>query len=43
MTQVTAHAGKDVEQRKHPSIAGGSANLYSHFRNQFSSFSKNLE
>jgi len=27
-TQVTAHAGEDVEQGEHSSIAGGSANLY---------------
>jgi hypothetical protein len=39
-TQVSAHAGKDVEQAKHSSIAGGSAN---HFGNQPGSFSENWE
>jgi hypothetical protein len=29
--QVTAHAGEDVEQGEHSSIAGGSTNLYSHY------------
>jgi hypothetical protein len=29
---VIAHAGKDVERRKHSSIAGESGNLYNHFR-----------
>ena len=28
ISQVTAHAGEDVEQRGHFSIAGGSINLY---------------
>ena len=32
-------AGEDVAQREHSSIAGGSANLYSHFGNQYGSFS----
>ena len=36
-----AHADKDMEQGEHSSIAGGSANLYNHFRNEFSSFSEN--
>ena len=40
-TQVTAHAGKDVEQGEHSSIAGGSTNLYNHFENQFGGFSEN--
>jgi hypothetical protein len=33
-------ADEDMEQGKHFSIAGGSANLHNHFRNQFGSFSK---
>jgi hypothetical protein len=33
--QVTVHAGKDVEQGEHSSIAGGRASFYSHFGNQF--------
>jgi hypothetical protein len=40
--QVTADAGEDVE-KEHSSIAGGSANLYNYFGNQFGSFSKNWE
>ena len=40
-TQVTAHAGEDVEQGEHSSIAGGSANLYNHFGNEFCIFSEN--
>jgi hypothetical protein len=40
---VTADADKDVERKEHSSIAGGSANLYNHFGNQFGSFSKNWE
>jgi hypothetical protein len=39
--QGTADAGKDVEQREHSSIAGGSANLYNHSGNQFGGFSDN--
>ena len=42
-TQVTADAGADVQQREHSSIAGGSANLYGHFRNQYGSFSESWE
>ena len=42
-SQVTAHAGEDVEQGEHSSIAGGSANLYNHFGNQFGGFSENWE
>ena len=34
INQLTAHAGEDVEQGEHSSIADGSANLYSHYRNQ---------
>ena len=32
---MTAYAGEDVEQREHSSIACRSANLYSHFGNQY--------
>ena len=35
ITQVTAHAGEDVEQGEHSFIAGWSANLYSHYGNQY--------
>ena len=42
-TQVMVHAGEDGEQWGHSSIAGGRANLYSHFGNQFGSFSENWE
>jgi hypothetical protein len=37
---VIAHADEDVEQGEYASTAGGSANLYNHFGNQFGSFSK---
>jgi hypothetical protein len=40
---MTAHAGESVQQREHSYIAGGSANLYSHFGNQFVGFSENWE
>jgi hypothetical protein len=40
---MTAHAGKEVEQREHCSIAGGNAKLYNHFGNQFASFQENWE
>jgi hypothetical protein len=33
----------DMEQGEYFSIVGGSANLYSHFRNQYGSFSENWE
>lgn len=33
ITQVMAHADKNVEQGKYSSIAGGSANMYSHYGN----------
>ena len=42
-TQMTAHAGKDVEQGEHSFTAGGSANLYNHFGNKLDSFSENWE
>jgi hypothetical protein len=32
---VTADPGEDVEQREHSSFAGGNANLYNHFENQY--------
>jgi hypothetical protein len=40
---VATHAGKDVEQGEHFSIAGGSADLYSHYVNQHVSSSENGE
>jgi hypothetical protein len=42
-TQGTAHAGKDVEKGEHSSIAGESANLYSHYGYQSGSFSEILK
>jgi hypothetical protein len=42
-TQGAADAVEDVEQGEHSSIAGGSANFYNHFGNQFDSFSENWE
>jgi hypothetical protein len=36
-TQEIAQAGEGMEQGEHSSIAGGSANLYNHFGNQFES------
>jgi hypothetical protein len=41
--QVTAHAGKNVEQGEHSYIGGGCVNLYNHFGNQFGGFSGNWE
>ena len=38
-----AYAGEDVASREHSSTAGGSANLYSHFGNQYGGFSENWE
>ena len=43
ITQVTAHASKDMEQGELSFIAGGSANLHSHYGNQYSSSSENWE
>ena len=37
------YVGKDVEQGEHSSIAGGNANLYNHFGNQYGGFSENWE
>ena len=34
-TQVAAHADKNVKQKEHSSIAGGSANLHSCYGNQY--------
>ena len=34
-TQVTSHTGKDIEQGECSYISGGSANLYSHYENQY--------
>jgi hypothetical protein len=42
-THVTAHAGEDMQQGKHFSISGSSANLYNHFGYQFGSFSENWQ
>jgi hypothetical protein len=39
-TQVTACTGEDMDNGEHSSIAGGSANLYNHFENQFFTFSE---
>ena len=40
-TQVTADAGKDVEEEEHSSIAGGIAGLYNHSENQSGGSSAN--
>ena len=40
ITQVTAHAGEEVVQGEHYTIASGSANLYNCFGNQFGGFSE---
>jgi hypothetical protein len=34
-TQMTAHAGEDVENRAHFSTTGGSAIIYNYSENQF--------
>jgi hypothetical protein len=39
-TQVTAHDNKEVVQGEHSSIAGGNANLYNHYGNQYGGFSE---
>jgi len=39
--KVIAHAGEDVQNGNHSSIAGGSANLSNYLGNQFDNFSKN--
>jgi hypothetical protein len=38
---MTAHAGEDVEKKKHSSIAGGIVNWYNHSGNQSVSSSEN--
>jgi hypothetical protein len=43
ITQVTAHAGEDVEKGEHDSNAGGIANLYNYSGKQSGSFSENWE
>lgn len=43
VTQMKAHAGKDIEQKEDSPIAAGSANLYKHFRNQYTSSLENWE
>jgi hypothetical protein len=43
LMQVTAHVGEHVKQGEHSSIAGGCANLYIHFGNQYGSFSENWD
>ena len=40
---MTEHAGEDVEQEGHSSIASGSENLYNYSGNQSGSFSENWE
>ena len=40
---MTAYTDKNVEQGEHSSIAGESANLYSHYGNQYGSSSENWE
>jgi hypothetical protein len=39
--QAIAHDGKNVEKGKHSSIAGGTANLYNQFANQYGGSSEN--
>ncbi|EGV97061.1 hypothetical protein I79_013255 [Cricetulus griseus] len=39
---MTAHDGEDVEKGEHSSIAGGSANLYTHCGNQYGDFFRKL-
>jgi hypothetical protein len=40
---VTTHGGKDVEQEELSNITCASANLYSHYENQYDSLSENWE
>lgn len=42
-TQVTAHAGKDVEEGEHSSLDGRNKTLYNHFENQYGGFSEKWE
>jgi hypothetical protein len=39
----TEHIREDVKQGEHSSIAGGSANLHTHFGNQLGGFSEKWE
>lgn len=41
--QVKTHAGKEAEQGKDFTIAGGSTNLHSHNKNQYECFSERWE
>jgi hypothetical protein len=43
ITITPAHAGEDMEQGEHSSIAGRSANVYSHYRYQCGDFSGEWE
>lgn len=38
---MVEHTGEDLEQGEHSFIAGGSANLFNHFGNQFGVCSEN--
>lgn len=40
---MAVHADEDVEQRRHSSIAGGRANLYTQYGNQYGGLSQNWE
>ena len=40
---MIVYVGEDVEYGENSSIAGGNANLYNHFGNQYGGFSKNWE
>ena len=42
-TPITVHVGEDVEKGEHSSTAGRSANLYSHFGNQYGKSSEKWE
>ena len=37
---MTVYAGEDAEKEEHFSTAGGSANLYNHFGNQYGDSSR---
>jgi hypothetical protein len=40
---VTVHAGEDVEQEEHSSIASGSINLFILYGNQYGGYSESWE
>ena len=40
---MTVYAGENVERGEHSSTAGGSANLYSHFGDQYGGSSGRME